>query len=122
MVKSLIKSQKTTLKKRPKTNVEGGYVIEMRGKPIKGTFEEKHGNTTIGALRAVYGDNFAKGFRGDAKLQNVIESTSNAAMATFNSTSDAPKRRVSKLSKQSLNALANATVELGPALKRLADK
>lgn len=122
MTQSLSKSRKTLVKKQARTTSEAGYVIKTHGKAIGGTQQKKHENTTIGALRAVYGEDFAKGFRGDAKLGTVIETASKAAVARFLSTNDAPKRGVSKLSKKSLNALANATVELGPALKRLADK
>ncbi len=82
--------------------------------------------TPIGKLRRIYGRNFASGFGDQVKLKSAIESKSNAATSDFHSRSASQfrgkDRSARKLSSKSATALANATVALGPALKRLADR
>lgn len=85
----------------------------------------EHINTTVGTLREIYGQNFAKDFDGGTKLKTVIETTSNAALVDFHRqrvSSNKKKSRNPKISGESLKALASATVLLAPALKRLADR
>ena len=92
-----------------------------------GNMPKEHSNTTIGSLRAIYGEQFAKGFGGDEKLTAVIAKKSKVGASSYHvqkSHASAKRKGGSgrNVSSASLDALANATVLLGPALKRLADR
>jgi hypothetical protein len=43
--------------------------------PKAGEIREKRGDTLVRTLRQEYGDNFAKGYRSDTKLNTVRENT-----------------------------------------------
>ncbi len=43
--------------------------------PKAGEIREKRGDTLVRTLRQEYGDNFAKGYRSDTKLNTVREDT-----------------------------------------------
>ena len=49
--------------------------LDDRCRDADGRIREKRGDTLIETLRAVYGDEFAEGFRADAKLETVREAT-----------------------------------------------
>ncbi len=88
---------------------------------------KEHSNTTIGALRAIYGEQFAKGYSSNEKLTAVIAKKSKVGAGSYHvqkSHASAKRKGGSgrNVSSASLDALANATVVLGPALKRLADR
>lgn len=40
---------------------------------VDGETSQKHGNTLVGTLRGVCGENFAPGIRSDAKLSTVLD-------------------------------------------------
>jgi hypothetical protein len=47
--------------------------LDGRHRDQNGRISEKHGNTRVDTLRETYGDDFAKGTRGDAKLSTVLD-------------------------------------------------
>ena len=49
--------------------------LDGRHRDADGRIERKHGNTLVGTLRDKYGQEFAPGFRSDAKLSTVLERT-----------------------------------------------
>jgi len=107
---------------RKSVDKRDGAVLKTYGNMLK-----KHSNTTIGALRAIYGEQFAKEFDSNEKLTSVIAKKSKVGASSRHvQYSHAPVKRKGgsgrDVSSASLDALANATVVLGPALKRLADR
>lgn len=49
--------------------------LDGRERDKDGQIREKRGDTLVGTLRKEYGDNFAKGYRSDTKLETVREDT-----------------------------------------------
>jgi hypothetical protein len=49
--------------------------LDGRHRDADGQISRKHGNTLVGTLREIYGDNFAQGIRRDAKLSTVMDRT-----------------------------------------------
>ena len=49
--------------------------LDDRQRDANGQIREKRGDTRVGTLRQEYGDNFAKGYRSDTKLQTVRSDT-----------------------------------------------
>lgn len=49
--------------------------LDGRQRDENGQIREKRGDTLVGTLRHEYGDNFAKGYRSDTKLETVREDT-----------------------------------------------
>lgn len=49
--------------------------LDNRCRDNDGTIREKRGDTLVRTLRETYGDDFARGVRGDAKLETVRERT-----------------------------------------------
>ena len=49
--------------------------LDGRERDSNGQIREKRGDTLVGTLRQEYGDNFAKGYRSDTKLETVREET-----------------------------------------------
>ena len=45
--------------------------LDGRQRDENGQIREKRGDTRVGTLRQEYGDNFAKGYRSDAKLDTL---------------------------------------------------
>ena len=50
-----------------------GNGLDGRHRDSDGTIDRKHGNTKVGTLREIYGDNFAEGYRSDKKLENLLD-------------------------------------------------
>jgi hypothetical protein len=50
-------------------------VLDNHYRGISGRIEEKRGNTLIGSLRRIYGEDFLRDWRSDAKLSAVREGT-----------------------------------------------
>jgi hypothetical protein len=48
--------------------------LDARHRDKSGAISRKHGSTRIGTLRSVYGSDFARGLRSDAKLSDVLKS------------------------------------------------
>ena len=49
--------------------------LDNRERDRSGQIREKRGDTLVRTLRQEYGDNFAKGYRSDTKLETVREDT-----------------------------------------------
>jgi hypothetical protein len=49
--------------------------LDGRERDRDGQIREKRGDTRVGTLRKEYGDNFAKGYRSDTKLETVRDAT-----------------------------------------------
>lgn len=50
--------------------------LDGRQRDKDGEIREKRGDTQVGTLRKEYGENFAKGYRSDTKLETVREKES----------------------------------------------
>ncbi len=57
--------------------------LDGRHRDADGQIERKHGNTRVGTLRETYGDDFALGFRSDAKLSTVLRETESKSLSGF---------------------------------------
>lgn len=49
--------------------------LDSRHRDRDGEIHRKNGNTRVGTLRQTYGDDFAPGIRGDAKLSTLLDRT-----------------------------------------------
>jgi Protein of unknown function (DUF2442) len=49
--------------------------LDGRSRDTDGEIRRKKGDTLVGTLRQRYGDNFARGFRGDMKLDTLLDRT-----------------------------------------------
>ena len=47
--------------------------LDNRMREKGGEIDKKHGNTLVGTLRETYGPTFAKGYRADKKLENLLK-------------------------------------------------
>jgi len=47
--------------------------LANRDRDKSGHIDPKHGNTLVSTLRETYGEWFAKGYRGDKQLQNLLK-------------------------------------------------
>lgn len=47
--------------------------LHGRHRDVGGRISQKHGNTKVGALRSVYGADFASGHRSDAHLKRLLD-------------------------------------------------
>ncbi len=70
---SLRKSQKTPTHIMSTKHYPKG--LDGRERDSSGQIREKRGDTRVGTLRKEYGENFAKGYRSDTKLETVREDT-----------------------------------------------
>jgi hypothetical protein len=57
--------------------------LDGRHRDVDGTIDRKHGNTKVGTLREIYGEDFAKGVRSDAKLETLLERTQSTSLTDF---------------------------------------
>lgn len=57
--------------------------IDGRHRDANGEIRHKNGNTRVDTLRETYGDNFAKGYRGDMKLETLLERTSSGSLSDY---------------------------------------
>ncbi len=46
--------------------------LDGRHRDKNGEISRKHGNTLVSALRQIYGQNFAPGFSGASKLEDIL--------------------------------------------------
>jgi hypothetical protein len=46
--------------------------LDGRDRDANGQIRQKNGNTQIGTLREIYGEDFAAGHRSDMKLENLL--------------------------------------------------
>ena len=57
--------------------------LDGRQRDANGEIRHKNGNTRLDTLRETYGDNFAKDFRGDMKLETLLERTSSNSLSDY---------------------------------------
>jgi hypothetical protein len=57
--------------------------LDGRHRDKNGEIHHKMGNTTLGKLRAIYGDDFAGGRRSDMKLENLLTNTGAKSLTDF---------------------------------------
>jgi hypothetical protein len=51
---------------------KGKLGLDHRVREKSGAIDKKHGNTLVGTLRQTYGPGFAKGYRSDKMLENLL--------------------------------------------------
>ena len=64
-------AKKAAAKKPAAKKAKAG--LDGRKRDANGQISHKHGNTLVKSLREEYGENFAKGHRGDMKLSTLLE-------------------------------------------------
>lgn len=57
--------------------------LDGRHRDQDGRISQKHGNTRVDTLRDTYGDSFAAGTRGDAKLSTVLNRAGVGSLSQF---------------------------------------
>lgn len=57
--------------------------LDDRHRDEDGQTRTKNGNTRIGTLREIYGENFAAGRRRDMKLENLLEETGSRSLTDY---------------------------------------
>lgn len=57
--------------------------LDHRHRDIDGEIRRKNGNTLVGTLRETYGDDFAKGYRSDMKLETLLERAGAKSLRNF---------------------------------------
>lgn len=57
--------------------------LDGRHRDEDGQIHHKMGNTKISTLRETYGEDFAKGHRGDMKLENLLKETGANSLTDF---------------------------------------
>lgn len=57
--------------------------LDNRCRDENGEIRRKRNDTLVGTLRREYGDDFAEGFRSDAKLGTVLRETDSASLSDF---------------------------------------
>jgi hypothetical protein len=57
--------------------------LDNRHRDLNGEIRQKAGNTRVDTLRKTYGDNFAEGYRGDMKLDRLLERTGNQSLTEY---------------------------------------
>ncbi len=80
--------------------------LDGRHRDGNGEIRHKNGNTRVGTLRRIYGEDFASGYRSDTKLSTLLERTG--------------AKSVSELITHEIFSLTESIYR--PALKRLANK
>ncbi|MDN3273472.1 ImmA/IrrE family metallo-endopeptidase [Frankia sp. RB7] len=57
--------------------------LDGRHRDQNGEIRHKNGNTRVDTLRETYGDNFAKSFRGDMKLDTLLDKTNSTSLSEY---------------------------------------
>lgn len=57
--------------------------LDGRHRDADGQIHHKNGNTRVDSLRETYGETFAKGFRGDMKLETLLEKTGSSSLTEY---------------------------------------
>jgi hypothetical protein len=57
--------------------------LDNRCRDENGEIRRKRSDTLVGTLRREYGDDFAEGFRSDAKLGTVLRETDSTSLSDF---------------------------------------
>ncbi len=54
-----------------------------RHRDADGQISQKHGNTQVGTLRQIYGENFAAGYRSDMRLDTLLDRTGQPSLSQY---------------------------------------
>jgi hypothetical protein len=57
--------------------------LDGRHRDADGQIRHKNGNTRVDTLRETYGNDFAKDYRGDLKLENLLERERAASLSDY---------------------------------------
>ena len=57
--------------------------LDDRHRDANGEIRRKNGNTRVDSLRQTYGEDFAKDFRGDMKLETLLERTGANSLSEY---------------------------------------
>jgi hypothetical protein len=57
--------------------------LDDRCRDLDGRIRQKNGNTRVDTLRKTYGDDFAKGFRGDMHLRTLLDRTEASSLTRY---------------------------------------
>jgi hypothetical protein len=56
-----------------KSNHSCNVGLDSRCQDLDGEIRRKRGDTRVDTLRGIYGETFASGYRGDMKLENLLD-------------------------------------------------
>lgn len=76
--------------------------LDSRHRDGSGEIRHKRGDTLVGTLRETYGSDFARGYRSDTKLSDLLKRSGSASLSEY--------------------LLASTSKRFEPALKNLAKK
>jgi hypothetical protein len=98
--------------------------LDDHHRDVSGEIRHTGGNTLVGTLRKTYGSDFARGYRSDARLRTVLESTGTNSLSEYLEHSRRGKHlSISGGSSDvSSTIFSHTTVVFEPALKSLAKK
>ena len=57
--------------------------LDGRHRDLNGEIRQKNGNTRVDTLRKTYGEDFAKGNRGDMKLDTLLENSGASSLSEY---------------------------------------
>ena len=57
--------------------------LDNRHRDENGRISEKHGNTQIGTLREIYGEDFAEGRRADMHLSTLLQESGAGSLSQY---------------------------------------
>jgi len=57
--------------------------LDNRHRDLNGEIRQKNGNTKVETLRKTYGDDFAKGSRGDMKLDTLLDNSGVKSLSEY---------------------------------------
>jgi hypothetical protein len=57
--------------------------LDSRHRDLNGEIRQKNGNTRIETLRKTYGEDFARGHRGDTKLETLLENSGTRSLSEY---------------------------------------
>jgi len=57
--------------------------LDNRQRDLNGEIRQKNGNTKVETLRKTYGDDFAKGHRGDMKLDTLLDNSGVRSLSEY---------------------------------------
>jgi len=57
--------------------------LDNRCRDLDGEIRQKNGSTRIGTLRKTYGDDFARGYRSDMKLDTLLDDTGVRSLSEY---------------------------------------
>ena len=57
--------------------------LDSRHRDLNGEIRQKNGNTRIDTLRKTYGDDFAKGQRGNMRLDTLLDNSDTRSLSEY---------------------------------------